>query len=158
MTLPPFDAHLDLQLGRDIDLPPALLWRVWTTPALLQQWWAPAPLTTPECEMELQPGGVFRTVMQAPDGARYPTSGCFLDIVPQRRLVFSDALQPGFRPASKPFFTAVISFDALADGGTRYNARVLHKDAIDRQTHADMGFHDGWGRCMEQMIALARTL
>ncbi len=109
MTLPPFDEHLDLELGRDIALPPALLWRVWTTPALLQQWWAPAPLTTPECEMELQPGGVFRTVMQAPDGARYPTSGCFLDIVPQRRLVFSDALQPGFRPASKPFFTAIIS-------------------------------------------------
>lgn len=146
-------ARLDLVLTRVIDAPRALIWKAWTEPEHLKQWWAPAPITTPECEMDPRPGGVFRTLMRAPDGTEYPTRGCFLEVVERERIVFTDALEAGFRPAQEPFFTAVITLEEHA-GGTRYTARALHKNDADREKHERMGFHEGWGKCLDQLVAL----
>ena len=145
------DARLDLVLTRIIDAPPSLIWKAWTDPELLKRWWAPAPLTTPECEMDARPGGLFRTLMRAPDGTEYPGTGCFLELVENERIVFTDALQAGWRPAEKAFFTAIITLEATGAGTTRYTARALHKNEADRETHERMGFHEGWGRCADQL-------
>jgi uncharacterized protein YndB with AHSA1/START domain len=151
------DARLDLVLTRIIDAPPSLIWKALTDPELLKRWWAPAPLTTPECEMDVRPGGLFRTLMRAPDGTEYPGRGCFLDLVENERIVFTDALEAGWRPAEKPFFTAIITLEATG-AGTRYTARALHKNEADRETHEKMGFHEGWGRCAEQLARLAAEM
>jgi uncharacterized protein YndB with AHSA1/START domain len=161
MTSPPDDDRsarpLDLTLERFIDAPPALVWQAWTEPEHLKKWWAPAPLTTPDCEMEVRPGGLFRTLMRAPDGTEYDSSGCFLEVVEPERIVFTDALVAGFRPAEEAFFTAIITLDPH-DGGTRYIARALHKNDADRQRHERMGFHEGWGTCVGQLAELAVQL
>ena len=91
-------AEFELSISRVIDAPRSRVFRAWTEPSLLQQWWGPHGMTTPECEMNLWVGGLFRTLMRAPDGAEYPTQGVFLEIVAPRRLVFTDAFAPGWIP------------------------------------------------------------
>ena len=150
-------AGLELSLTRVIDAPRALVWEAWTNPEHLKTWWAPAPITTPECELDVRPGGIFRTLMRGPDGAEYPGTGVFLEVVDQERIVFTDALEPGWWPAKEPFMTAIITM-ADEGGSTRYTARVRHKDEADRARHEEMGFHEGWGTCLDQLAALAVRL
>jgi uncharacterized protein YndB with AHSA1/START domain len=107
--------------------------------------------------MDVRPGGVLRTLMRAPDGKEYPTQGIFLEVVENERLVFTDTLEPGYRPAQNPFFTAIITLEEQS-GGTKYTARALHKDDADREKHERMGFYEGWGRCLDQLTALVARL
>ncbi|SLN34574.1 SRPBCC family protein [Oceanibacterium hippocampi] len=151
------EGRLDLVLSREIDVPRALVWKAWTEPEHLVRWFAPKPFTTAECEVDLRPGGRFRTVMKAPDGAEFGGDGCILEVVPERRLVFTDTLLPGFRPSPEPFFTAIVEMEDSA-GGTRYTATALHKDDADRERHEAMGFHDGWSTCLDQLVALVRDM
>lgn len=149
--LAPFNPKYDLRLERDIDVPVELVWKAWTTPAHLKQWFVPKPWTITECEIDLRPGGIFRTVMRSPEGEEHDGPGCYLDVVPFERLVFTDALLPGFRPAPKPFFTGALLLTPLGSG-TRYVALAVHGDAATRDAHEKMGFHDGWGTVASQMV------
>ena len=150
------DPALDLVLERDIDVPRALVWKAWTTPEHVKQWFAPKPWSVSECVIDLRPGGVFRTVMRSPDGQEYPGDGCVLEVVPNERLVWTDALLPGYRPAPEPFFTARIELRD-SGGGTRYVATAIHRDAEGRKRHEDMGFLDGWGMALDQLVAHVKT-
>lgn len=149
------DAH-DLVLSRRLDAPRADVWQALTRPDLVRQWFAPKPWSTAECEMDLRPGGIFRTVMRSPEGEHVTNVGCLLEVVEGRRLAWTDALAPGFQPAERPFFTAVITLEDEA-GGTRCTARALHKDEADRRIHEEMGFHEGWGQCLAQLEELVRS-
>ena len=123
MTTSP-DPSRDLVLERVVDVPPSLVWAAWTQPDHLKRWFAPAPFSTPECEIDLRPGGMFRTVMRSPEGEEFDNVGCYLEVVENERLVFTSVLGPGFRPTvdgDLPF-TAVISMEAAGEG-TRYTAR-----------------------------------
>lgn len=151
------DPKRDLVLTRIVDVPRRLLWRGWTEPELLVRWFAPRPYTTLTCEIDLRPGGLFRSVMQSPEGESFPNVGCILEVVPEERLVFTDALGPGFRPTEKPFFTGIIELED-APGGTRYTATALAKDEADSRAHAEMGFMDGWGKALDQLVEVAREL
>jgi uncharacterized protein YndB with AHSA1/START domain len=155
----PHDPDLDLVLERVVDLDPALVWQAWTQPEHLTQWFTPAPWTTPEAEIDLRPGGIFRTVMAGPDGERFDGAGCFLEIEQGRRLVWTSSLGPGYRPndfSEGGFpFTAEITIEPV-DGGTRYTARVVHATAAHCAEHAGMRFHDGWGAALDQLVAYMR--
>ncbi len=159
MTMSPItpDPTLDLVLERDIDVPRDLVWAAWTTPEHLQQWFAPRPWTVAECQLDLRPGGLFRAVMRSPEGQEFPGDGCFLEVVPHERLVWTDALLPGYRPAPEPFFTAVIELRD-SGGGTRYTATALHRDPEGRARHEAMGFLDGWGTVLDQLVAHVRAM
>ena len=146
-------AAFELSISRVIDAPRQKIFRAWTEPALLVQWWGPHGMTTPECEMDLWVGGKFRTLMRAPDGSEYPTMGVFLEIIAPQRLVFTDAFVPGWIPSDKAFMTAEVVLDEV-DGKTRYTARALHWSEEDRQAHEAMGFHDGWGQSLDRLEAL----
>jgi uncharacterized protein YndB with AHSA1/START domain len=158
------DPALDLVFERVVDVPRELLWRAWTTPELLKQWFTPAPWTTVDCEIDLRPGGVFRTTMRSPEGQEFPGLGCYLEVVDNERLVWTNALGPGYRPTRRPAddsceafaFTGVVSL-APHGKGTQYTALVIHGDEASCKRHADMGFHEGWGKALEQLVALAKT-
>jgi uncharacterized protein YndB with AHSA1/START domain len=156
-----FDPQLDLVLERTVDVPRHLVWRAWTEPELLTQWFTPAPWTTPEAEIELEPGGIFRTLMRSPEGEEQGGTGCILEVVKDAKLVWTGALGPGFRPVpvpeGVPVFTAVITLESV-DGGTKYRALVLHGDEEGRRKHEAMGFQEGWGAALDQLVALVRTL
>ncbi|HEY1878643.1 MAG TPA: SRPBCC domain-containing protein, partial [Caulobacteraceae bacterium] len=81
----------DLTIKRRIDAAPAAVWRAWTEPELLKRWFAPAPWTTPHAELDVRPGGGNLIVMRGPDGAEFPNRGVYLEVTPERRLVFTDA-------------------------------------------------------------------
>ena len=148
MTLPTDfkpNPDLDLVLEREVDVPPTV-WAAWTQPEQLKRWFAPAPFTTTDCEIDLRPGGIFRTVMRSPEGEEFAGDGCFLEVVESRRLVWTSALGPGFRPnvVEDIVFTAIISLEPTSSG-TRYTAVAMHSDAAVSAWHAEMGFQEGWG-------------
>ena len=152
-----FDPKLDLVLERVVAVPRELVWRAWTRPEDVMQWFAPLPWKTVDCEIDLRPGGIFRAVMRSPEGKDFPNVGCYLEVVPNERLVWTDALLPGYRPAENPFFTGIITLESLGTG-TRYTATAMHRDEPTRNRHAEMGFHGGWATALEQLVAHARTM
>lgn len=152
-----FDPETDLRLERVVPVAPRLVWRAWTEPALLERWFCPRPWRATDCAIDLRPGGGFRTTMRGPEGEQFENVGCYLEIVPERKLVFTDALRPDFRPSAEPFFTGVILL-APEGFGTRYTAIAMHRDAEARQRHADMGFAEGWGKALDQLVEVAETL
>jgi uncharacterized protein YndB with AHSA1/START domain len=155
----------DLVVERLLDAPRDLVWRAWSDPEQLKQWWAPRPYQTPECEMDLRPGGAFYTRMTGPDGFNSSGTGCFLEVVEGEKIVWTSALGPGYRPQDVAAedcggfpFTAILTFEDNGDGRTRYKAVALHRNEKDRETHAAMGFQEGWGTCADQLGEVARGL
>lgn len=153
MNLPlEIDPTLDLVIDRIVPVPPSRVYKAWTNPEHLKQWFCPKPWTVSDCEMELRPGGRFFTVMNGPDGERFENLGCFLELVPDRKLVFTDALLPDYRPSPTPFFTAFLFLEAV-EGGTRYIAIARHGKPETAEQHRAMGFFQGWNTVLDQLVA-----
>ncbi|MES2880390.1 MAG: SRPBCC family protein [Pseudomonadota bacterium] len=151
------DPQLDLVLERTVDIAPPLLWAAWTRPEHIKHWFTPAPWQTVGCEIDLRPGGLFQSVMRAPNGQEQTHTGCYLEIVENEKLVWTDALGPGYRPAAQPFVTAFITLQAQG-AGTRYTALVKHADAATRKKHEEMGFAQGWNTALDQLVAYMKSL
>ena len=150
-------ADRELVLTRLIDAPREKLYRAWTDPILLKQWFAPLPYTTPVAELDVRPGGAAFIVMRGPDGKDLPNHGVYLEVVPNQRLVSTDAYTKAWEPSEKPFMTLILTFEDEG-GKTRYTARARHWTVADRETHEKMGFHQGWGICTDQLTALVARL
>jgi uncharacterized protein YndB with AHSA1/START domain len=148
----------DLVLTRDFDATPDKLFRAWTDPALITQWFTPAPWTTPKAELDVRPGGSSAITMRGPDGNEFPNRGVFLEVVPNKRLVFTDAYTSAWVPSEKPFMTVALTFEDLGNNRTRYTARVHHWTVADLEAHEKMGFHQGWPIATEQLAALVERL
>lgn len=153
----------ELVLTRIIDAPRETVFRAWTDPDLLKQWFAPLPYTVPVAETDVRPGGSSLVVMRDPDGNEFPNRGVYLEVVENERLVFTDAYDEAWQPSEKPFMTVIVTFEDAGEGRdeggrTRYTARALHWTVADREAHEKMGFHEGWGQCADQLAALVATL
>ena len=148
---------LDLVVTRHVEATPDKLWRAWTDPVLLKEWFAPLPWTTARVENDVRPGGASLVVMRGPDGVEFPCPGVYLEVVENQRLVFTDAYTSAWVPSAKPFMTGILTFQPEGQG-TRYTARVKHWTDADREAHEKMGFHQGWTQCTEQLAALASRL
>jgi uncharacterized protein YndB with AHSA1/START domain len=151
-------ARHELSLTRIIDAPREKLYRCWTEADLLKQWFAPLPWTTSAAELDVRAGGTSSVTMHSPEGEDYPNAGVYLEVVPNERIVFTDAFTSAWVPSAKPFMVVAIQLDDLGGGKTRYTATVLHWTAEDREAHEKMGFHEGWGQCTDQLAALAATI
>jgi uncharacterized protein YndB with AHSA1/START domain len=150
---------LDLVLERVVPVAPERVWAAWTQPELLMQWFTPAPWKTVAVDIDLRPGGRCVTTMESPDGDQYPNAGCYLQVEPNRLLVFTSVMTEGFRPVASSEgagdlgFTARIEIEPSPDG-TRYRAIAMHADEDTRKRHADMGFAEGWGAALDQLVTL----
>jgi uncharacterized protein YndB with AHSA1/START domain len=86
-----------------------------------------------------------------------PNRGTYLEVVENKRLVFTDAFVRAWEPSDNPFMVVILTFDEEA-GKTRYTATVRHFTVEGRERHEQMGFHAGWGLCTDQLAALAKSL
>jgi uncharacterized protein YndB with AHSA1/START domain len=150
-------AH-ELVLTRLIDVPREKLWRCWTEPKLIVQWFTPPPWKTISAEVNVRAGGSSLVMMKGPEGQEMPHRGVYLEVVKNEKLVFTDAYTTAWEPAAKAFFTAILTFEDEGTATTKYTARALHWTQEDCEAHDKMGFHQGWGIATDQMTALAKTL
>jgi uncharacterized protein YndB with AHSA1/START domain len=146
---PPFE----LAIERYIDAPPETVFKVWTE--RLEEWWAPKPWTTRIIENDWRPGGRTAMVMTGPGGETSPIEGVVLEIVPNERIVFTNAFTAGWIPQT-PFMVGL--FELAPEGhGTRYRASARHWDEATMKQHEAMGFQPGWMQVAEQLAALAEA-
>jgi uncharacterized protein YndB with AHSA1/START domain len=113
----------------------------------------PQALDHASAQMDVRPGGASVVVIRGPDGNEFPNPGVYLEVVKDRRLVFTNAYTRAWEPAEKPFMTVILTFEDEG-GKTKYTALVRHWSVVDRETHEKMGFHQGWAQCAEQLAAL----
>lgn len=149
----------ELVLARLVDARPEQVFRVWTSPELYPEWFCPKPWRAEVTAMDLRPGGACNNTMHGPDGEIFENRGVYLEIVPDRKIVFTDAFTEGWVPAEDGgMMTATLTFEPAEGGRTLYVARCAHPTAEKVRQHEQMGFHEGWGVVADQMEALARTL
>jgi uncharacterized protein YndB with AHSA1/START domain len=144
---------LDLSIERIIRAPRKAVWSAWTDPASLAQWWIPAPSVCRVDRLEVRPGGAFVTRMSDDGGTFAPhLDACFLLVDEFERIVFTNAVDSGWRPANPgPItMTAEITLGDHADG-TDYRIVVRHGDPATRDRHAELGFAEGWGTVADQL-------
>ncbi|SPF80017.1 SRPBCC family protein [Pseudoprimorskyibacter insulae] len=152
-----FNPVLDLELVRHIKASPETIYRCWTEPSLLEQWFCPKPWCVTDADIDPRPGGRFNFIMRGPEGEEVPYRTCFLEVIPNQKLVSTDALSEGYRPNDKVFLTSSITLTPQ-DGGTLYRAIAMHNTVEAKDQHEKMGFHDGWGAAATQLEDLAKSL
>lgn len=154
MLLP--DKHneeTDLMITRIVPVSPEDLFRGWTEPELMKKWFCPKPWRVTEAQVDLRPGGGSYLVMEGPNGEKVPMHGCYLEVVPNQKIVFTDTMTAGYHPTETGFFVGIVTFEKTPEG-TRYTARGLHKNKEDRDKHESMGFTDGWNKALDQLVEL----
>jgi len=151
-------ARHELVLTRILTAPREKVYRCWVEPDLLKEWFAPKPWTTSRAELDVRPGGTSLVVMRSPEGQDFPNRGIYLEVIPNEKIVFTDAYTHAWEPSDKPFFTGIVTFEDAGTGKTKYTARARHWTAEAREQHEKMGFYEGWGKCADQLEQLASTL
>jgi uncharacterized protein YndB with AHSA1/START domain len=150
-------ADSELSISRLIRAPRSVVWRAWSERERFEKWWIPEPIRCKVIRMDLRPGGAFETHMSEDDGRTFQphVEGCFLDVVPESRIVFTTCLTEGWRPFEP--WLAMTAIITMEDEGrdTRYTARALHKNAEDSRKHHEMGFDAGWGAAIDQLEKIA---
>lgn len=149
MTSAPFE----LAVERHIDAPPAIVWQVMTE--RLAEWWCPKPWRTEIIEQDWRPGGRNAVMMHGPNGEKSGGEGVFLEVVPDRRMVFTDAFKPGWIP-QEPFMIGFFELTPDA-GGTHYRAGARHWSKAALERHKEMGFEGGWSAVAAQLADLAEA-
>lgn len=147
-----------LTLERVMNAPVDRVWRCWTEPKLLEQWFCPKPWYVSDVRVALRPGGESFFVMHGPEGERFENLGVYLEVVPMKRIVTTDAFHPGWVPSARPFMVVETLFEDAGAGRTNYTARAMHWSEETLKEHEAMGFHEGWGMAADQLEALAKSL
>lgn len=148
-----FNPTTDLMIERTLPLPPAAVWAAWTQPELLMRFFTPHPWTTTDCTIDLRPGGSFKATMRSPDGEVIPNEFCYLEVIPNQKLVWTNTMAAGFRPVPDPTFVITSVLELSGEFETHYRTLALHRDAAGREHHEKMGFYDGWNAVIDQLVA-----
>ncbi len=154
-TIFSINPQVDFILDRFIDAPTPLVWEALTTPEHLKQWYMPKPYgSVAACAMDVRPGGMISIDIALPDGQVFPNLGCFLDVIPMQRLVWTSMLFPGYRPAVFDDIPITAIFTMAAEGaGTRYVFTALHRDEADFEKNKASGWQQGTEIAVDQFVA-----
>jgi uncharacterized protein YndB with AHSA1/START domain len=150
----------DFVIERFIDAPRQLVWEALTKPEHLKEWYMPKAWgTVAACELDVRPGGMFSIDIAVGDGQVAPNLGCFVDVVPMERLVYTSMLFPGYRPAVFDDIPITAIVELKSEGsGTRYVFTALHRSAADLETNKTSGWAEGTGIAVEQLVEHVASL
>ena len=148
-------------ITRLFDAPRELVWRAWTEPEHMAQWFGPKVFHNPVCEVDLRVGGAWRIVMRAPDGTDYPLKGVYREIVKPERIVSSIDLaeHPGswhamVNPGREPLeLSWTVTFEDFA-GKTRLSVRTDFSTTTLRDAFVKMGMGEGWSESFDKLADL----
>lgn len=155
-----FDKNLDLILERELNISAMNAWKAWTTPELMYEFFCPKPWKVVEAKVDAIPGGIYYTVMQSPEGEKFPGEGCILEAIPGKKLIWTSAMKANYRPVEMTeddmLFTAELTFEELSSNRCKYTAIMRHANEDGRKKHEEMGFDEGWGIVANQLEALMK--
>lgn len=148
----------ELQIERVIDAPRDIVGRCWTENDLIMKWFCPKPWRLTVSDLDVRAGGRMNNVMEGPNGERMENVGCFLEVVPQERLIFTNAYAEGFLPQPEPFMTGVVELSDTRDGRTQLIWSARHPTEKTYKQHIKMGFEKGWTVASLQLNELAGSI
>jgi len=142
----------EIVITRTFDAPRALVFKVWTDPKHVAQWWGPSGFTAPVCELDLRVGGQFSIHLLGPNGVTYPCTGTFREIVKPERIVYVGTSEDGPACGSglPPRSTVTVTFDEQ-DGKTLMTMRTILESVTARDAAIADGFNIGWGMSLERL-------
>ncbi len=141
---------------RELNAPRERVFKVWTDPKLLAQWWGPRGFTNPVCESDPRPGGAIFIHMRGPDGKVYPMAGVFNEVVKPSRIVFSNT---PLDEKGNPIFEVLTTVSLAEEGGrTRLTVRAkAEKTPVSAAPMLD-GMEEGWSQSLDRLSEkVART-
>jgi uncharacterized protein YndB with AHSA1/START domain len=145
-----------LVIERVFDASPSLVFKAWTDPKHVAQWWGPKGFTSPVCEMDARPGGAIRIVMRAPDGAEHPITGVFREVVEPKRLVFTTVAVDA---ACNPIIDGLTTVTFAEHGGNTkltLRRRAVALNGVAASMLA--GMQTGWTQSLDRLAEhLARA-
>lgn len=133
------DNNRAIEIVRLIDAPPDLVFKAWSTPHHLGNWFGPRGFTTTTSEFALRPGGVWRFILHGPDGTNYRNHIRFVEVVPSERLVYE---QNGGDDTDSPLFHVTVTF-AEESGRTRLTLRMVFDSPATRASMVKFGAVEG---------------
>ena len=141
----------EFTLTRTFDAPRDLVFKAWTDPVHLAQWWGPKTFTNPVCEVDLRPGGSLRIVMRAPDGSDHPMKGVFQEVVAPERLVFTNI---AIDAAGNHLIEGITTVTFAEQGGkTRLTLHTRAKALTDIAARMIAGMDQGWTQSIDELEA-----
>jgi uncharacterized protein YndB with AHSA1/START domain len=133
------------------DAPRELVFKMWTDPKYLADWWGPGVFTNPVCEVDARVGGAWRIVMRGPDGTDYPCGGVYREVVVPERLVFTNiATDKDGNPVLDGLTTVI--FDDH-NGKTRLTLKTRAVALVDYAAAYLGGMQEGWSQSLDGLAA-----
>lgn len=147
----------DLHFTRTLPVPAALVYECWTQPEHIKNFFIPRPHKVTSADMDVRVGGRFNTTFDV-DGNVMENKGVYLEVIPNEKLVFTDTYSEDWKPAAEPFMTAILLLKDHGNGTCDYTAIARHRSVETAKQHEQMGFYDGWGTVVDQLVEYAQTL
>jgi uncharacterized protein YndB with AHSA1/START domain len=135
-------------MTRVFDAPREMVWEALTRPEHVAQWFGGHGFSSPVCEMDLRPGGVWRHVMRAPDGSEFPVNSVFVEVVEPERLVWKSHRKVSATETSEVVHTTTLE---NLDGKTRWTLVARFASFADRDISVKMGFANMVGQGVERL-------
>ncbi|MGY2916091.1 SRPBCC family protein [Bradyrhizobium sp. USDA 3262] len=126
-----------ITMSRVFDAPRDVVWKAWTDPKHVMQWWGGEGFTSPVCEMDVRVGGAWHQIMQFPDGTKITMDFVYTEVDPPKRLSWRNAVT---QPNGPPSLLQTLSFEDLGDGRTKWDLVALAESFEQRDIAARMGF------------------
>jgi uncharacterized protein YndB with AHSA1/START domain len=134
---------------RVFDAPLELVFKAWTDPQLMTQWWGPQGFTNSGCELDVRVGGKWHIVMHGPDGTEYPCGGVYREIMPSQRLAFTNnAIDKQGNPLLEGF--TIVTFEEH-DGKTRLTLETRAIGLVPQAPQMLAGMHTGWSQSLDRL-------
>ena len=145
----------ELVLERVFDASRDLVFRAWTEPKHIAQWWGPKNFTNTVETMDVRPGGAWRIVMHSPDGNSYPSQGEYREIVRPERLVFTNTAVDQDGKVIIDGFTTVTFADQ--NGKTKLTLQTRAVAMVDYAANFLKGMEMGWTQSLDRLAAEVRN-